>query len=92
MAARTNKPFHAEKTKGLIRASQLLNRLILCAKGKVHMTSEQITAARIVIRTYIPELSAVQHTGEINHNYIARVPTVAQNSDEWTQQHRPTIQ
>lgn len=63
MAARINKPYHAEKTKDLIRASQLLNRLTQCANGEIELTPAQIQAARIVIGKAIPDLKAVEVTG-----------------------------
>ena len=64
MAARTEKPNHEEKTKNLIRASQLLNRLTEHANGNVEMSSTQINAAKIVIGKYIPDLKAIEITGE----------------------------
>ena len=63
MAARTNKPNHDEKTKKLIQASQLLNRLISHANGEVDLTQSQINAAKIVIGKYIPDLKAIELSG-----------------------------
>lgn len=64
MAARINKTNHDEKTKRLISASQLLNRLISHAKGEIEMTPSQVNAAKIVIGKSIPDLRAVELTGE----------------------------
>ncbi len=64
MAARTNKPNHEEKTKRLIQASQLLNRLISHAKGEIEMTQSQVNAARIVIGKTIPDLKAIEISGD----------------------------
>lgn len=64
MAARKNKIHHAEKTKSLIRASQLLNRLNKCANGEVEMTRTQVSAAQIVINKEIPDVAKVEHTGK----------------------------
>jgi hypothetical protein len=64
MAARINKTTHAEKTKRLIQASQLLNRLNSHAIGEVEMTASQVNAARIVIGKSIPDLKAIELTGE----------------------------
>jgi hypothetical protein len=63
VAARINKPLHEEKTKALIRASQLLNRLTLHANGEVEMTPTQVQAARIVIGKAIPDMKAIEHSG-----------------------------
>lgn len=64
MAARTNKLTHDDKTKRLISASQLLNRLISHANGEIEMTASQVNAAKIVIGKAIPDLKAIELTGE----------------------------
>ena len=64
MAARTEKPLHEEKTKRLIRASQLLNRLNSFAIGEIEMTQAQVNAARVVIGKDIPDLKAIEISGD----------------------------
>lgn len=64
MAARINKTKHDDKTKRLISASQLLNRLISHANGEIEMTASQVNAAKIVIGKSIPDLKAIEVTGE----------------------------
>lgn len=65
MAARINKINHDEKTKRLISASQLLNRLISHANGEIEMTASQVNAARIVIGKSIPDLKSMELTADI---------------------------
>ena len=72
MAARTNKPNHDEKTKKLIQASQLLNRLISHANGEADMSQTQINAAKIVIGKYIPDLKAIEISGNEEKPVIVR--------------------
>lgn len=64
MAARTNKPYHDERTKQRIKASQLLNRLMQCAKGEVDMSQTQVNAARVFIGKFVPDLKAIELTGK----------------------------
>jgi len=64
MAARINKINHEEKTKNLIRASQLLNRLNMFANGEIEMTQAQVNAAKIVIGKEIPDLKAIEVSGD----------------------------
>ena len=64
MAARTKKPLHAEKTKDLIRASQLLNRLNSFVNGECELSPAQVQAAKIIIGKVVPDLKAIEHTGE----------------------------
>lgn len=63
MAARKNKILHDDKTKRLIRASQLLNRLNSFANGEIEMTPAQVQAAKIVIGKEIADLKAVEVSG-----------------------------
>lgn len=77
MAARTNTPLHEEKTKALIRASQLLNRLTEHANGKVEMTQSQVNAAKVVIGKAIPDLKAI----EVSGNAEAPLTLILSNND-----------
>lgn len=63
MAARKNKITHDDKTKRLIQASQLLNRLFSHANGEIEMTASQVNAAKVVIGKAIPDLKAMEITG-----------------------------
>jgi hypothetical protein len=78
MAARINKPNHAEKTKLLIKASALINRLYAHANGEVEMTVSQVNAAKVVIGKAIPDLKAIEHTGELK----ASLTIFATSADE----------
>jgi hypothetical protein len=64
MAARINKINHDEKTKRLIAASQLLNRLTAHGNGTVEMTPSQVQAAKIVIAKSIPDLKQMELVGD----------------------------
>lgn len=64
MAARKNKTTHDDKTKRLIQASQLLNRLYSHANGEVEMSQSQVNAAKVVIGKAIPDLKAMELTGQ----------------------------
>ena len=73
MAARTRKIQHAEKTKDLIRASQLLNRLTSHANGEIELSASQVQSARIVIGKVIPDLKAIEHSGGMEIRGLADV-------------------
>ena len=76
MPARTNKPLHDTKTKRLISASQLINRLISHANGEVEMTQSQVNAAKIVIGKSIPDLKAIEVTGAEGSQLIPTSMTI----------------
>jgi hypothetical protein len=73
MAARINKTTHDDKTKQLIKASQLVNRLYSHANGEIEMTQSQINAAKIVIGKYIPDLKSMELTGSSENPIQAKV-------------------
>lgn len=64
MAARTRKVQHDQKTRDKIQASQLINSLQNHVLGKVDMKPTQVAAALGLLKKTVPDLSAVQHTGE----------------------------
>ena len=77
MAAR-NDPIPKEKTKKLIQATQLLNRLNSFANGEIEMTQSQVNAAKIVIGKVIPDLKAVEHRGSEENPIITKTYTWAE--------------
>ena len=62
MAARLS-PKHDAKTREKIQISQLVNRLMDNAFGKVEMTSQQVRSAEILLRKSLPDLSSIEHAG-----------------------------
>lgn len=65
MAARFNKA-HDEKTRLKIQTSQLINRLQSHVNGEAELSATQIRAAEILLKKTLPDLSAVEWTGELS--------------------------
>lgn len=63
MAAR-KMPFHPDEVRKKIQASQLVNRLQGHAFGENELTASQLKAIEILLRKAVPDLSAVQLSGE----------------------------
>jgi len=89
VAARINKIRHDEETRAKIKTSQLVNRLTDHVLGTVDLSATQVSAALGLLRKTLPDLAAVEHTGEVEHNYIARMPAPAQSIDEWQKRYAP---
>lgn len=66
MAARL-RPRHQEEVRTKIQASQLINRLTNHALGKVDMTATQVQAVRILLDKSLPNLAAVEHSGDADN-------------------------
>lgn len=93
MAARTRKIRHDDETRAKIQTSQLVNRLTAHALGETDLTQTQVRAIEILLRKTLPDLSAVEHSGEVAHPTVIRAPEIAHSVDQWQQQHAPpTIQ
>jgi hypothetical protein len=63
MAARLRK-MHQDDVRAKIQTSQLINRLENHALGELELTATQIKAIEVLIRKTLPDLSAVEMTGE----------------------------
>lgn len=88
MAARLNRR-HQEMVREKIRASQLINALENHVLGRRKMSSTQVTAALGLLRKIVPDMAMVEHTGEVEHQHVARLPVVAKTTQEWTEKWAP---
>ena len=70
MAARIRKIRHDDETRAKIKTSQLVNRLTDHVLGKVEMTATQVTAALGLLKKALPDLAAIEHSGEVKQAYI----------------------
>ena len=63
MAARLNLR-HQDMVREKIQASQLVNRLQNHAFGEIELTQTQLKAIEILLRKSVPDLSAIQVSGD----------------------------
>lgn len=63
MAARLRK-FHSDEVRAKIKTSQLINRLTDHALGALKLSPTQVRSIEILLKKTIPDLSAVQHSGD----------------------------
>lgn len=81
-----------DNTRQKIQASQITNRLISFVEGKITLEPAQVTAAGILLKKVLPDLSASENKTEVVHRYVADVPEIAETVDQWQKQHAPTLQ
>lgn len=81
MAARKNLT-HPDKVRQRIRTSQLVVRLTKHILGKVEMSPTQVTAALGLLKKTLPDLSAVEHSGELQTRDITDQPLT---SEQWSE-------
>lgn len=78
-----------EKIAAGTTAGVLMKRLTDNSLGKLDtpMTASQIRSAEIVLSKIVPNLSSVDHSGEVNHNHVARVPEAQPDIETWQHKH-----
>ena len=57
-------PAHDERTRAKIQTSQIIHRLQSLVNGEIDMNPQQVNAANILSRKTLPDLSAVQMSGD----------------------------
>jgi hypothetical protein len=74
-------PAHDARTRAKIQTSQLINRLQAFVNGKVELQPAQVTAALGLLRKTIPDLAAIEHSGEVKQIFAVspELPTM----EEW---------
>jgi hypothetical protein len=74
-------PAHDERTRARIQTTQLLKRLQEFVNSKVELSPAQVTAALGLLRKTMPDLAAVEHSGEVKQTFAVspELPTM----EEW---------
>ena len=64
MAARTRRLTQTEETRTKIQVAQIINRLHAHMMGEVTMDSAQVSSAKTLLAKALPDLQAVQISGD----------------------------
>jgi hypothetical protein len=89
MPARTSKIRHDENTRAKIQAGNIITRLMKFIEGEIKMEAAQVTAALGLLKKSLPDLTSVEHSGEVAISKVIRAPAVVSTAQEWAQQHIP---
>lgn len=89
MPARTRKIRHDENTRLKIKAGNIITRLQKLIAGEIEMAPHAVTAALGLLRKAIPDLTSVEHSGEVTKTYVVRMPAAPTDMAEWQKQHSP---
>lgn len=82
-------PYYAEAIRARIRAGGIAKLLEDHILGKRDMSKTQVAAAVALLRLVIPQQASIEHSGEVKHSYVARMPEVANTTEQWQQQYSP---
>lgn len=90
MAARTRKIQHDADTRAKIKAGNIINRLTKLIEGEIEMPPHAVTAALGLLRKTLPDLTSVEHSGDVATTYVVEMPAQPANMDEWVKRYAPT--
>lgn len=92
MPARVNKIRHDDETRAKIKAGNIINRLQKFIAGEVSMEPAAVTASLGLLKKVLPDLTSVEHSGEITKTYVARLPQPIADINEWKKQTTAKLQ
>lgn len=53
--------------------------------------SARVSAALGILKKTLPDLSAIDHSGEVTTPFVMRAPMPAETAEAWEKDHSPTI-
>jgi hypothetical protein len=92
MAARSTKIRHDDETRAKIKAGNIITRLQKFIAGEVSMEPAAVTASLGLLKKVLPDLTSVEHSGDVATTYVARLPQPITDMDEWQKRSQETLQ
>ena len=92
MPARIRKIRHDEETRLKIKAGNIITRLQKLIDGEIEMPPHAVTAALGLLRKAIPDLTSVEHSGDVTTTYVVGIPQRDHTSEAWAQRQQQTVQ
>jgi hypothetical protein len=74
-------PFLDQRVREKIQASMIIRALNDCVAGRNKMTSVQVRAAEVLLRKVVPDLAAVEHSGEATVQYV--ISSEPMSAEDW---------
>jgi hypothetical protein len=86
-----NGEFHSEAAREKIRASLIIDRMQAHFEGKIELTMTQIRVGEILLRKCVPDLTAIDISGQLTHHrYVVEMPATL-SEEEWTKKYSPKM-
>lgn len=79
----------SEEHRTKIKNSQILNRLIKCALGEIEMSQVEANVGLSLMRKVLPDLSAVDHSGDVQTPFVILAPQPSDSTEEWERNNAP---
>ena len=69
-----------------IAKSNIVRRFIDAAEGKLTVSSVEAQLLIAGVKKIVPDLAAVEHSGDVQTSYVVRMPSAVADLDEWRKQ------
>jgi hypothetical protein len=89
MPTRVNKIRHDENTRLKIKVGNIITCLQKHLFEGSKLSSTQLKAAEILLRKALPDMTSVEHSGEIVTSKVIRAPELSDTNEEWLDRHVP---
>jgi hypothetical protein len=61
---------HTDIVRNRIRVGYYMSRMHKCIKGEIELTPAQLKCIEILLKKALPDLSAVEYTGAVEHSHV----------------------
>lgn len=78
----------SDEHRAKIRIVNILNALQEHVEGTRDMSATQVNAAATLLRKVMPDLATIEHSGEVQQTYVARMPARIADLGEWQKRHQ----
>lgn len=78
-----------ERLRSKIQTEMIIQRLNKLVAGEIKMLPAAVTAALGLLKKAIPDLTYVEHSGEIVTSKVIRGPAIAASVEAWADEHVP---
>src|SRR6187549_3241959 len=68
-----------------IAKSNIVRRFIDAAEGKLAVTSVEAQLLIAGVKKIVPDLAAIEHSGDVETSYVVRMPEPVKDMAEWSQ-------
>ncbi len=81
-----------ERIRASVKTTMLLKKLEACALGNDKMSAASVRCADILLKKVLPDLAAVEVTGDVDHkHYVVEVPQIQESSEAWKEMYSPAL-
>lgn len=83
MAARKFAIRQDDQTRAKIQAALIIGRLQDCILGKLDLSTQQVSCAKILLGKILPDLQSTENKTEVTMSNVVALPPRSKTTDQW---------